>query len=117
MRIQPWMTAVTGALLLLGAPARSMGQMPPVGYGAPGMAAVPGGYQAPPPYSPGGSADPNVLWPPGTPPDFQPWPQISPFHSANVGMDQHANRDGLWFRELFYKRREYYASVEPMLVY
>ncbi|WP_437203028.1 hypothetical protein [Planctomicrobium sp. SH664] len=131
MRIQPWMKAVTGAALMLGAQASASAQQP-IAYGQPAYAMPegatyplsgaggyygspgPGGYQAPSPAMPGGPADPATLWPAGTPAGFQPWPEISPFQAGNVGQTQHYNDNGLWFKEMFYRQRKYYGSFEFM---
>ena|GEM_PF-1733056 len=113
MRIQPWMTAVAGALMLLASQSRSSGQQPgladPYGYGAAGSS--PGAY-AQPPASAGYSADPNAFYPAGVPESFQPWPQMSPFSPGNVGQDSTYNSNGLWFRELLYKKRTWVGSIE-----
>lgn len=118
MRIQPWMTAVASMMMLLTAGTPTSGQTPyPSGPSAVGpegayyyQRSEPGGgmvYQ--PPY---GNHDPQAIWPPHTPMDFQPWPQISPYHQPNVAMDQHYNKNGIWFRKLFNRNREYFGSIE-----
>ncbi len=119
MRIQPWMTAVAGAVMLLAIHAPASGQTPDAsdanfyapngGYGnayGSAMAPVPG-----PNY-----VDPNVLYPQATPPEFQPWPQISPFHPGNVAQDQHYNSNGLWFRQILNQKRTFVGSIEAMAI-
>jgi len=71
---------------------------------------APGSYY-PPPFAEGGSADPSGLYPAGVPENFQPWPEISPFNPANVSQTQTYNQDGLWFKQLLYRRRDYFASI------
>lgn len=137
MRMQTWMTAVAGTFMLLIAQTPTSGQMPspdgsaafyspdgampaypPGPYG--GMPSHPQGAHCPPGYPPGmagpgmAGAEAAAFYPPGAPGDMQPWPAISPFYAPNVAMDQEYNRDGLWFRELFYRRRDYIFSVEAM---
>lgn len=75
----------------------------------PGQATL---YQ--PPYA---TNNPSVMYPPGTPQTYNPWPQVSPYHSANVAMDQYRTSDGLWFRELLYRKREYFASLEATAIW
>lgn len=75
----------------------------------PGQATL---YQ--PPYS---TNDPSVIYPPGTPQTFAPWPQISPYQSANVAVDQYRNSDGIWFREILHRRRDYFASLEATAIW
>jgi hypothetical protein len=70
---------------------------------------MPGMYQAP--Y---GTNDPGVLYPPGTPPSFAPWPQISPYGMGNYSYDTHYNQGGTWFREILNKRRDYYFNVNAL---
>jgi len=67
-----------------------------------------------PPYA---TNNPSVLYPAGTPQTYAPWPQVSPYQSANVAMDQYRRSDGLWFREIFHRRREYFASLEATAVW
>jgi hypothetical protein len=117
MRIQPWMTAVAGMVMLLVAPSQSSAQYPAPGAyqtGSPG--AGPAGYYQPV-IAPGGTADPNSLYPQYAPESFQPWPAISPFNPPNVSRDQTFNSNGLWFREILYRRPTTYASIEGMSVF
>jgi len=116
MRIQPWMTAVAGAVMLLAFQSPLPGQTPDFSGGdfyAPG-----GNYGYPGAQGPaaGGYADPNMMYPPGTPENFQPWPQISPFYPGNVGMEQTKNERGLWFRETQYKQRTFVGSIEALAI-
>lgn len=119
MRIKPWMTTVASMLMLVAVQKETSAQQPmPPGSFPPGMAAMPmqgtgGPYVAQLPYP---TNDPSVIYPPGTPPGFQPYPAISPYQAPNVAMDSHVNRDGLWFRDILYRQRKYYASVELMSV-
>jgi hypothetical protein len=123
MRIQTWMTAVTCSAMLAAAQTPCRGQIPFTEGGsvysmdAPANPSYFSGFPVPPqagycaPYSTGGPADPNVLYPQGIPEGFQPWPQISPFDPANVGQTQHFNSDGLWFKRMLYRRRDYFANI------
>lgn len=119
MRIKPWMTIVTGMLMLVAVHKESSAQQPlPPGNFPPGMAAMPvqggqGAYVHQQPYA---THNPQVIYPPGTPPGFDPYPAISPFQPPNVAMDQHYNKGGLWFRDILYRKRDYFASVELMSV-
>jgi len=127
MRIQPWMKAVTCAAMLMAAQTPCSGQTPFSGgaqiYGSPDMnyqgtpgdyGAVQGGYA--PPYAAGGPADPNVLFPAGTPEDFQPWPEISPFNPANVSQTQTYNQQGLWFKQMLHRRRDFSFTISGAMV-
>lgn len=124
MRIQTWMTAVTCSAMLAAAQTPCRGQIPFTEGGSVYNMEAPadpsyqyGGFAVPPspgygaPYAAGGPADPNVLYPQGIPENFQPWPQISPFDPANVGQTQHFNDDGLWFKRMLYRRRDYFANI------
>lgn len=121
MRIQPWMTAVASMLLVVAVQTDVSGQSPvPPGSMPPGWAPAPsqGGYtqmpyQHQPPYA---TNHPQQIHPPGAPGEYQHWPQVSPFYSPNVAMDQHYNRDGVWFRDIVHRQRNYYGSIELMSV-
>src|SRR5690606_16400103 len=64
-----------------------------------------------------GSQDPGALWPPGVPPQtYHPYPQISPYYSPNVSRTTNYNRDGLWFREMLHRDRDYFMTLEYLLV-
>lgn len=119
MRIKPWVTTVASMLMLAAVQTETSGQqpLPPGGY-PPGTAMMPvQGGDAPFLYQqPYVTNHPQVMSPQGTPQGYQPWPQISPFQSANVAMDQHVNRDGVWFRDIMYREREYTGSIELMSV-
>ncbi|MEW4487109.1 hypothetical protein AB1L42_03460 [Thalassoglobus sp. JC818] len=120
MRIQPWIKAVASALMLATVQTETSGQSPV----PPGPAPPPGAYVAPgqgggpmmPHYPPHLATDPTAIYPQNAPQGFQPWPAISPFYPPNVGMDQHVSQDGLWFRNIFYRQRKYFGSVELMSV-
>ena len=119
MRIQTWMTAVASALMWFAAQSDSSGQTPNVGPPPQGVVALPttapgGGMVVPPPYS---NQNPGVIFPAGVPGNFQPWPGISPYHSANIAQTQHVNKGGLWFKESLQRKRTYYGSVEAMAVW
>lgn len=116
MRIQPWLKALAGAALAFWAQLPACGQD---GFGAYPADGAYGGAPAAVPYfqPPYGNNDPSIIYPPAIPQTYQPWPAISPFQSANIGTDQHLNRDGLWFRRQMYKKRTYYGSVEGMAVW
>ena len=58
--------------------------------------------------------DPSVLYPPGTPPSFAPYPTISPYGMGNYAQDTTYNKDGNWFREILNKRRDYYFGVSVL---
>ncbi len=102
MRIQPWMTVLASVAMLFAAQSTSWGQgYPPQG----------GPYQ--PPY---GTNNPGVMYPQGTPANMQPWPGISPYQSANIAETVHYNHKGSWFKEILYKEREYFASLEAISI-
>lgn len=111
MRKLPWMTAVAGALMWLAIPSPTSAQSP---YDAPGYApGGPPGYAIPPEAY--GTLDPNAIYPPGLiPQDFQPWPQVSPYHPANVQQEQTYNQGGLWFKDMVFRRRKWTFSVEAL---
>jgi len=61
--------------------------------------------------------NPAAMWPQGAPPQsFHPYPQISPYHPANVAMDTTYNRKGLWFREMLHRNRDYFMTLEYLLI-
>lgn len=122
MRIQPWIKAVTGALLMATTNSPTFAQFPggpPAGFAPAETPVYAGdGYAGGPgyPYVPG-PAEPTVVYPQGVVPQgYQPWPAVSPYHSANVAQTQHYQSNGTWFKEIFYKRRTYFASVEAMAI-
>ncbi len=119
MRIQPWMTIVASFFMLAAVQTETFGQqpLPPGGY-PPGTVNMPyQGSSGPvvhhPPYA---TNHPQAMYPQGTPPGFNPWPQISPYNSPNVAMDQHYNQNGTWFRDILYRSRTYTGSIELMSV-
>ncbi len=79
------------------------------GSPAPFAPQMPGTFQ--PPYA---TNDPGVLYPPGTPQSFAPYPTMSPYGMGNYAQDSTYNHGGNWFRELLYKRRDYYFSVDAL---
>ena len=118
MRIQPWFTAVASFAMLLTASGPTFGQQIPGGGQPAGAMGQPTGYGqpfVPAAFQPSfGNQDPNVLYPAGVPQSYQPWPAVSPYQSANVASDQHYNSNGLWFRRILHRNREYFASFEVM---
>jgi hypothetical protein len=80
------------------------------------------GSPAPAPQMPGAfqpgyaTNDPGVLYPPGTPNSFAPWPTVSPYHMGNVAQDMNYNQRGLWFREILNKKRDYYFDIDVLSV-
>jgi len=104
MRIQPWISVIASVVMLVAAQSTSWGQAPPQG----------GGMMYQQPY---GNTNPGAIWPAGTPASYQPYPQVSPFHSANIAQDTHYNKNGTWFRELLHRRRTYFASMEAMQIW
>jgi hypothetical protein len=110
MRIQPWLKkTLAGVAMAFAAESPALAQ----NY-APGN---PDGAYPPVFQAPYGNNDPGVMYPPGVPQSYQPWPAVSPFYSANIGTDQHTNQNGLWFQNQMYRRRDYYGSVEAMAVW
>ncbi|MGE4000167.1 MAG: hypothetical protein AB7I48_08120 [Planctomycetaceae bacterium] len=142
MRIHPWLAALSSVLMLLaagessaqsnGSSAREVsfgaavagqdqwapdgnfsgkldirGQSGPPGYGPGYGGGYGGGFQ--PAYS---SNNPADFWPQNTPPDFRPYPDISPYYQPNVARDMTYNDRGLWFRELLFRNRDYYFTLE-----
>jgi hypothetical protein len=77
--------------------------------GAPLAPQMQGGFQ---PVYP--TNDPGVLYPPGTPNSFAPWPTVSPYGMGNYSYDTTYNKRGLWFRELLNKHRDYYFNVNAL---
>ncbi len=122
MRLQHWFTAIMSVLASLVVSTATQAQpwqTPPPPSGA--HAAYPGAGDpssvwaptAPPLFQPAFSNnDPTVLYPPQTPPDFYPSPEISPHLGPNIVRDATFSRDGLWFREMLQRDREYYGSLE-----
>ncbi len=117
MRIQPWMTAVAGAVMLLAYQSPLPAQSPD--FSGADFYAPNGNSNGPAPYYAAGGPNfnPNSLYPPGAPAEYNPWPQISPFHPGNVGQDQVANQGGLWFRDVLYRQRTIVASLEAMAIF
>ncbi len=116
MRTHRWLKALAfGCCLGAGADA-ALAQAPFMGGdggtwvtadGSP--APAPGSFQ--PPYA---TNDPSVLYPPGTPPGFAPYPAISPYNMGNVAQDMTYNKGGTWFRDILHKRRDYYFGVSAL---
>ena len=104
MRIHNWFRTIAGALALTAAADTVSAQ----DFGAPGPGMAPQGYG--PPYS----TAPGNLYPQGVPQGFDPWPQISPFGMGNLDQDTLLNSNGLWFRDLIYKDRDFYAGVDAI---
>ncbi len=73
-------------------------------YGGPPGA---GGFQ--PAY---GNNNPGVIWPANTPQSFQPDPAISPFYPTSVAQHTTHNRNGLWFKDILYRNRDYFFNLE-----
>lgn len=128
MRIQPWMKAVAGLFMLAVVHKETSGQSPVPPAPAPPGAVMTAGPAAPmyaPPMSGNGYATPvpgngysynAPNYPGAMPPTYQPWPEISPFHPANVAQTTHTQENGLWFKEVLHRKRTYYSSVELMSV-
>lgn len=57
----------------------------------------------------------QAIWPSTGAPNAQPWPAISPYHSANVLSTQHVNQNGLWMQQVYQKDRQFYFSAEAVL--
>ncbi|MCA9008137.1 MAG: hypothetical protein KDB01_00250 [Planctomycetaceae bacterium] len=141
MRIQPWFQAVFGASALMAASAATdlFAQSPtpyPMGAGGPPAYAAPRGNMGPgvpvnyegmqygpppgqygygPPPGQYGGAQTPPQYPPGLDPtQMQPWPMVSPYQSANIGVDQTYNKNGLWFREVMYRKTDWTLSVEAI---
>lgn len=72
--------------------------------------------QASPMYYQGGSPDAGAAAIYNQPFSAQqlPWPGISPYHPSNVLSTTHSNRNGLWMKDVAYKGRDYYFSVEAV---
>lgn len=102
MRIHHWFRTIAGALALTAAAESGHAQE----YGVPGPGMAP-----PPGYGP---MNPGTMYPQGVPQGFDPWPQISPFGNGNLDQDQYRNSRGLWFEELLYKHRDFYAGVDAI---
>jgi hypothetical protein len=79
-----------------------------------------GPYSRPPGVGmmPYGGGDVTQMWPPNTPPNFYPYPGISPygptggFTGGALGVDQTYMSDGLWFRQFLNQHRDYHFSLE-----
>ncbi|MEZ6064214.1 MAG: hypothetical protein R3B90_00565 [Planctomycetaceae bacterium] len=80
---------------------------PPPGWG-PGPYGVPGAMFQPA-QSP---VPPAAMYPPGAPTTMNPWPEVSPFHPANVGYTQHRIDKGFWVRDTVHRHTEDEFSVE-----
>lgn len=121
MRMQNWATVLMSLLGPLVVGSTTFAQPAP-GYAPPPAGAyVQGGnypnpYLAQTPMNPGvfqpqfGPATPAL--PPGTPPDFRPYPQISPHLGPNVMQQQTYNRNGLWLNQIINRDRDWYGTVE-----
>ncbi|MCA9073946.1 MAG: hypothetical protein KDA93_02850 [Planctomycetaceae bacterium] len=59
-----------------------------------------------------GNNNPGAIWPANTPHSFQPSPGISPYYPPNVSKQQTYNRDGLWFKEILHRKRDYFFTTE-----
>ena len=125
MRIQPWMKAVAGVLMLVAAQTETSGQSPV----PPGPTPPPGAVMMPGPGVPMASPQPGMVgsqtyYPQHSPPSYpqtapqnlQPWPQVSPFYPPQVAQTQHFQDDGLWFKRILNRGRKHYGSVELMMV-
>jgi len=120
MRMQNWATALMSLLgpLVVGSTtlAQPPGYAPPPGGTYLQGANYPDPYLAQTPMNPGvfqpqfGPATPAV--PPGTPPDFRPYPQISPHLGPNVMQERTFNRNGQWLNQIISRDREWYGTVE-----
>ena len=62
------------------------------------------------------SNNPAALWPSATPPSYQPYPQISPYYHPNVAQTSTYNRQGLWFKEMLFRERKYFMTLEYLMV-
>lgn len=119
MRIKPWMTTVASMLMLVAVEKESSAQQPlPPGSFPPGMATMPiqggqGAYVHQQPYA---TNNPQYIYPQGAPQGYDPYPAVSPFQAPNVAMDHHYNKGGLWFRDILYRERNYFSSIELMSV-
>jgi hypothetical protein len=117
MRTHRWIKALAfGCCLGAGADA-AFAQAPFPGGGVQGQWVTADGSPAPAPgmYQPPGAANnPAMIYPPGTPGDFAPWPQISPYGPPPYGTDSTYNKRGLWFREFLSPRRDYYFNIDAL---
>jgi len=120
MRMQHWATALMSLLGPLVVSSTTFAQPP--GYSPPpGGGYVQGGnypdpYLAQTPMNPGvfqpqfGSG--QAALPPGTPPDFRPYPQISPHLGPNVMQERTFDRNGTWLKQIINNDRDWYGTVE-----
>jgi hypothetical protein len=123
MRTHRWLKALAfGCCLGAGADA-AFAQAPFMGGGGGAWVNADGSPAGAPPYAPqmqGGfqpaypTNDPGVLYPPGTPSSFAPYPTISPYGMGNYSYDATYNKRGLWFREILNKHRDYYFNVNAL---
>lgn len=123
MRLHHWLTAIMSVLAPLVVSTATQAQTWPTpqpsanagrtaAYQAPGFPGPPA-PMPPPVFQPAfGYQDPGVLYPQGIPQDFNPDPAISPHLGPNLLRDSTFSRDGLWFRELLQRDREFYSSIE-----
>ncbi len=102
MRFPHWLKTVASALVLTATAGPALAQGP----------GTPGGGQ--PMYQPAYSTnDPGVLYPQGTPSNYQPYPTISPYGMGNVAWDQtFRDNNGLWFERIMHTNRDYFASLD-----
>ncbi len=122
MRTHRWLKALAfGCCLGAGADA-AFAQAPFMGGGE-GSWVTADGSPAPVPYAPQmpgafqpgyPTNDPSVLYPPGTPNSFAPWPTVSPYGMGNYSYDTTYNQRGLWFRNILNKNRDYYFNINAL---
>ena len=119
MRTHRWFQALAfGCCLGAGADA-AFAQAPFMGGGE-GQWVTADGSPAPAPQMPGtfqpgyATNDPGVLYPPGTPQSFAPYPTISPYGMGNYAQDMHYNKGGTWFRDILAKRRDYTFGISAL---
>ncbi|MEZ6054439.1 MAG: hypothetical protein R3C02_24135 [Planctomycetaceae bacterium] len=138
MRIPTWIAALSSVMLLLAA-GKTSAQSPdqsvtPASFedaltgrvtltsfddGSPSMTEVRGqsmgygGYPGAGGFQPAyPSNNPAALWPANTPQSFQPDPAISPFYPTSVTKQTTYNRNGLWFKDILYRHRDYFFDLE-----
>lgn len=143
MRIHPWLAALSSVLMLMAAGESSAQSHKRSSPGVSFEEAVAGrahlsseffgnpsltvrgqsGYAS---YGPGNGLgfqpaysnnNPANIWPPQTPPSYQPYPAISPYFPPNVSRDSTYNDRGLWFRELLHRKRDYNFSLEYLFTH
>ncbi|QDT53430.1 hypothetical protein Pan44_14470 [Caulifigura coniformis] len=121
MRTHRWFKALAFGCCL-GAGADAFAQAPFMGGGQANWIAA-DGSAVPPQYAPQmpgtfqapyATNDPGVLYPPGTPQTFAPYPQVSPYGMGNYSEDMTYNQGGTWFRQILNKRRDYYFNVNAL---